>query len=149
MLCVFLGASFIVCNAEQGYAQTSPAQPTAASNTTTLIPSTEFTLITPDGRRKVAVSLGKDSDGTETNWIICFILYEKQAGATTFREPTITLNVPVPSTLSSNAQFVAQNGLTCPQAAHAIGPAADAAQSVARGTGSRLAVVTSIQNSLK
>jgi hypothetical protein len=148
LLCVFLGV-FIVCNAEQGYAQISSTRQPASSNTETLIPSSEFTLITPDSHRKVVLSLEKDFDGTNTNWIICFILYEKQAGTTTFGGPIISLNVPVALTLSADAQKAAQDGLTGPQAAHATGPAADAAKASAKGIGSRLAAVTDIQNSLK
>ena len=68
-LCVFL-AVFIVCNAEQGYVQTSHTQQPTTLNTATLNPSTEFTLITPDHRHKVVFLLEKDSEGTKTSWVI-------------------------------------------------------------------------------
>ena len=76
----------------------------------------DFTLITPDGQRKIGFSLEKDSNGTNTTWTISFTLYEMQAGATTFGDPIISLNVVVSPALSGNAQTVAQNGLTAPQA---------------------------------
>jgi hypothetical protein len=127
----------------------TPAVGAGASTTLPVVLKVDFTLITPDGQRKIGFSLEKDSDGTKTTWTISFTLYEKQAGATTFGDPTISLNVVVAPTLSAKAQTVAQNGLTAPQAAHATGPAADAAKALADGTGSHLAAVTSIQNSLK
>jgi len=125
---------------------------TGVNPSTTILPvvlKVDFTLITPDGKRKIGFSLEKDSDGTKTTWTISFTLYEMQAGATTFGDPTISLNVVVSPTLNSNAQNVAQNGLTAPQAAHATGPAADAAKALADGTGSHLAATTSIQNIIK
>lgn len=127
----------------------APATGTGASTTLPVVLKVDFTLITPDGQRKIGFSLEKDSDGTKTTWTITFTLYEKQAGATTFGDPIISLNVVVSPALSSNAQTVAQNGLTAAQAAHATGPAADAAKALANGTGSHLAAVNSIQNTIK
>lgn len=133
-------------------ASSSSSAPTVGAGASTTLPvvlKVDFTLITPDGQRKIGFSLEKDSDGTKTTWTISFTLYEMQTGATTFGAPTISLNVVVAPSLSANAQTVAQNGLTAPQAAHATGPAADAAKALADGTGSHVAAVTSIQNSLK
>ena len=133
-------------------ASSSSSAPATGAGASTILPvvlKVDFTLITPDGQRKISFSLEKDSDGTKTTWTITFTLYEKQAGATTFGDPIISLNVVVSPALSGNAQTVAQNGLTAAQAAHATGPAADAAKALANGTGSHLAVVNSIQNSIK
>jgi hypothetical protein len=127
----------------------APAAGAGASTTLPVVLKVDFTLITPDGQRKIGFSLEKDSDGTKTTWTITFTLYEKQAGATTFGDPIISLNVVVSPVLGGNAQSVAQNGLTAAQAAHATGPAADAAKALANGTGSHLAAVNSIQNSIK
>ena len=122
-----------------------PSPPT----TLPVVLKVDFTLITPDGQRKIGFSLEKDSNGTKVTWTISFTLYEMQAGATTFGDPTISLNVVVSPSLSTNAQTAAQNGLTAPQVAHATGPAADAAKALVNGTGSHLAATTSIQNTLK
>lgn len=126
-----------------------PAAGAGAATTLPVVLKVDFTLITPDGQRKIGFSLEKDSDGTRTSWTITFTLFEKQAGATTFGDPTISLNVVVVPALHGNAQTVSQNGLTPPQAAHATGPAADAAKALANGTGSHLAASNSIQNTLK
>jgi hypothetical protein len=149
LLYLTLAAFLITCNVGQGYAQTILAQQPATSTTAALTPSAEFTLFTPDSHRKVVFSLEKDSDGTKTTWKICFILYEKQTGNSTFGDPIISLIVPVAPSLSSNAQAVAQNGPTAPQAAHATGPAADASKALLNGTGSKLAAATSIQNTVR
>jgi hypothetical protein len=130
-------------------APSTPAAGAGASTTLPVVLKIDFTLITPDGQRKIGFSLEKDSDGTKTTWTISFTLYEMQDGATTFGDPTISLNVVVSPTLNGNAQTVAQNGLTAPQAAHATGPAADSVKALADGTGSHLAASSSIQNTLK
>jgi hypothetical protein len=127
----------------------APAVGAVASTTLPVVLKVDFTLITPDGQRKIGFSLEKDSDGSKTTWTITFTLFEKQAGATTFGDPIISLNVVVSPALTGKAQTVAQNGLTAPQAAHATGPAADSAKALANGTGSHLAAVNSIQNTLK
>lgn len=132
---------------------TSSSSATAAgAGTSAALPvalKVDFTLITPDKQRKIGFSLEKDSDGTKTTWTISFTLYEMQAGATTFGDPSVSLNVVVVPTLHANAQTIAQKGLTAPQVAHATGPAADDAKALANGTGSHLAAATSIQNCLK
>jgi hypothetical protein len=130
----------------------SPAPAAGGGNASPSLPvalKVDFTLITPDGNRKIGFTLEKDSDGTNTTWTITFTLYEKQAGATTFGDPMISLNVTVSSTLHANAQTAATNGLTAAQTAHATGPAADASKALANGEGTHLAAANSIQNTLK
>jgi len=132
---------------------TGNAPPGTGSTTNTgslpVVLKVTFNLVTPDGQRKIGFTLEKDSNGMAVTWTISFALYEKAAGATTFGDPTISLNVTVSPTLHANAQTASQNGLTDSQIAHATGPAADAAKALAAGTGSHMTASNSIQNTLK
>ena len=108
-----------------------------------------FTLNTPDGLREITFGLEKDTDGTKVNWTITFVLYERTDKTKAFGDPIVSLNVFVASTLHTNAETAAHNGLTPTQTAHATGPAADAAKAVQAGTMPLPVGNTIIQNTLK
>ena len=136
---------------------TSPATPASGTNpsTGTMPPAlpialkVSFTLNTTDGLREISFGLEKDTDGTNVNWTITFVLYERTSTTTSFGDPLVSLNVFVASSLHANAEIAAHTGLTPVQTAHATGPAADAAKAVQAGTmflpvGNRI-----VQNTLK
>ncbi len=108
-----------------------------------------FTLNTPDGLRQVSFGLEKDTDGTNVNWTINFVLYERADKTQPFGDPIVSLNVLVASTLHANAESAAANGLTPAQTAHATGPAANAAKAVQAGAMPQVVGNNIIQNSLK
>jgi len=89
----------------------------------------QFTLITPDGLRRIAFELKKDAeDDGSVRWRILFQLFERDGKAGEFGDAIVDLVVDVDSELSPKAQAMAMNGMTLPQAAFAMGPAADAAK---------------------
>jgi hypothetical protein len=109
----------------------------------------DFELNTPDGLRKISFGLEKDTDGTNVNWTITFVLFERANKNTPFADPLVSLKVFVASTLHHNAETAAHNGLTPVQTAHATGPAADAAKAVHEGTMPLPTGNKIIQNTLK
>jgi hypothetical protein len=92
-----------------------------------------FTLNTTDGLRQISFGLEKDTDGVSTDWTITFVLYERTDPTVDFGNAVVSLTVFVASPLQANAETAAHSGLTPAQAAHAIGPAADAAKAVSTG----------------
>jgi hypothetical protein len=144
-------------NPESGLTPSSPTTPTSGTTppTGTMPPAlpialkVSFTLNTPDRLREISFGLEKDTDGTQVNWTITFVLYERTDTTTSFGDPIVSLNVFVASTLHANAETAAHNGLTPVQTAHATGPAADAAKAVQAGTMPLPVGNKIIQNSLK
>ena len=92
-----------------------------------------FTLNTTDGLRQISFGLEKDTDGVSTDWTITFVLYERTDPTVDFGNAVVSLTVFVASPLQANAETAAHSGLTPTQAAHATGPAADAAKAVSTG----------------
>jgi hypothetical protein len=92
-----------------------------------------FTLNTPDGLRQISFGLEKDTDGITTDWTITFVLFERTDPSADFGSAVVSLSVFVASPLQTNAETAAHQGLTPAQAAHATGPAADAAKAVSMG----------------
>ena len=89
----------------------------------------KFTLNSPDGLRRVAFDLEKDtSDDGKVSWRITFQLFERERKGDEFDDPLVDLLVEVDKKLNANAQAMADNGMTTRQAAFAIGPAADTAK---------------------
>jgi len=141
-------------------APTTPTPPTSPAPGTTTTTGTmpaalpialkvSFTLNTPDGLRQISFGLEKDTDGTNVNWTITFVLFERTDTTKSFGDPIVSLNVFVASSLHAHAETAAHNGLTPVQTAHATGPAADAAKAVQAGdmplpVGNKI-----IQNSIK
>jgi hypothetical protein len=87
----------------------------------------KFTINTPDGLRRVAFDLEKDTgDDGSIQWKITFQLFEKaKKSDPDFGDPIVDLLVEVDSKLNSKAQAMADSGMTPAQAAFASGPAAD------------------------
>jgi hypothetical protein len=94
-----------------------------------------FTLNTPDKLREITFGLEKDSDGTNVNWTLTFILYERADTTKDFTEAdkVVSLTVFLATTVHAKAEQAAK-GLTPAQTAHVTGPAADAAKAVHDGT---------------
>lgn len=92
-----------------------------------------FTLNTTDGLRQISFGLEKDTDGVTTDWTITFVLFERTDPSADFGSAVVSLNVFVASPMHDAAETAAHQGLTPAQAAHATGPAADAAKEVSTG----------------
>lgn len=122
----------------------APAKDTSTLSQTGLTPAagagTELAirvrieLDTEDGLRKVFFGLEEDTRGTDTIWTIHFELQERKTTGDEFTN-VVTLDVTVDDeALHPAAQAAAnQRGLTPPQSAHALGPAADDAKGSTTG----------------
>jgi hypothetical protein len=109
------------------------ATPAAGADATIAI-KVQFELDTLDGLRRVIFGLEKDTKGTDEIWFIHFQLQEKQAATDAGFTNVVTLDVLVDEqALHPAAEAAAANGLTPPQAAHALGPAADDAKGTTTG----------------
>jgi hypothetical protein len=108
-----------------------------------------FTLNTPDGLRQISFGLEKDTDGVKVNWTITFTLFERTDSTKPFGDAVVSLNVFVATTLHTNAETAAHQGLTPIQTAHATGPAANAAKAANDGTMPLPVAHNIIQSTLK
>jgi hypothetical protein len=108
-----------------------------------------FTLNTPDGLRQISIGLEKDTDGVKVNWTITFTLFERTDSTKPFGDALVSLNVFVATTLHTNAETAAHQGLTPAQTAHATGPAANAAKAANDGTMPLPSAHNIIQSTLK
>ena len=110
----------------------------------------KFTLNTPDGLRRVFFELEKDSplDGS-VHWMIHFQLFERAKKSDTFTDPLVDLEVDVDSKLNNKAETMANDGMTPPQAAFAIGPAADTAKDVKTGDATDDEAQAAVQTTLQ
>jgi hypothetical protein len=107
----------------------------------------KFTLNTPDGLRRIAFDLEKDTDDDGMiSWKIAFQLFERAKKSDPLGDALVDLLVEVDSKLNSKAQAMADNGMTPSQAAFAIGPAADTAKDPEVSDDKK---ATTIQNTLK
>jgi hypothetical protein len=103
-----------------------------------------FALNTPDGLRRVIFDLEKDTaDNGSVTWKINFSLFERAEKTDNFSNAIVVLNVVVDPKLNSKAQAMATNGMTAPQAAYVLGPAADTAKDAEATSDERLARVQS------
>jgi hypothetical protein len=112
-----------------------PGAPTGtpAVDGTVIAIKVSFELDTEDGLRKVFFGLEKDMKGTDPIWTIHFQLQERPNTTVDFTN-VVTLDVMVDEDeLHPAAEAAAKNGLTPPQAAHALGPAADDAKGTTTG----------------
>lgn len=92
-----------------------------------------FTLTTEDKLREVIFGLEEDIKGTDPIWTIHFDLKERDNETDDFTD-IVALDVLVDEeVLRPAAAAAAQNGLTPPQSAHALGPAADDAKGTTTG----------------
>ena len=93
----------------------------------------KFTLNTPDGLRRVAFELKKETSGQNVTWTITFQLFERTNKTTPFGDALVDLEIDVDTKLNSKAEQMANQGMTPRQSAFAIGPAADAAKDASQG----------------
>src|ERR1044072_1331315 len=91
-----------------------------------------FQLNTPNGLRRVIFGLEKDTQGDVVSWTINFQLFERAKKSDPFGDPIVELNVEVDKALNAKAEK-ASKALTAPQAAFALGPAADDAKAAESG----------------
>jgi hypothetical protein len=109
----------------------------------------KFTIDSKDRLRRVVFGLEKSVEGDETTWTIDFQLFEREKKSEDFGDARVDLHVEVDSKLNGRAETAAKNGLTDGQAAHAIGPAADAASDAAAGEIDQEEADEAIQTTLK
>lgn len=93
----------------------------------------KFELNAKNGLRRIQFGLEKDTEGDQITWKISFALFEREKKSEAYGDPMVNLDVQVDSTLNSKAEAAAKNGLTPPQAAHALGPAAEDAKAAQAG----------------
>jgi hypothetical protein len=107
-----------------------------------------FELNTPNGLRKVIFGLEKDATAANlVKWSIEFQLFERSKKTDPWGDAIVTLNVDIDKKLFPKAELAAQ-GLTPPQTAHAIGPAADDAAAAANGEIDQEEAEDTVQNTL-
>lgn len=107
-----------------------------------------FELNTPNGLRKVIFGLEKDATaGNIVKWSIDFQLFERSKKSEPWGDAIVTLNVDVDKKLFPKAEAASQ-GLTAPQSAHALGPAADDAAAAAAGEIDPEEAQDTVQNTL-
>ena len=107
-----------------------------------------FELNTPNGLRKVIFGLEKDATaGNIVKWSIDFQLFERSKKTDPWGDAIVTLNVDVDKKLFPKAEAATQ-GLTAPQSAHALGPAADDAAAAAAGEIDEEEAQETVQNTL-
>ena len=107
-----------------------------------------FELNTPNGLRKVIFGLEKDATaGNIVKWSIDFQLFERSKKTDPWGDAIVTLNVDVDKKLFPKAEAASQ-GLSAPQSAHALGPAADDAAAAAAGEIDQEEAQDTVQNTL-
>ena len=107
-----------------------------------------FQLNTPNGLRRVIFGLEKDTQGDVVSWTINFQLFERAKKSDPFGDPIVSLDVEVDKALNSKAEQ-ASKGLTAPQAAFALGPAADDAKAAETGEIDQADAQNTVQKTLK
>ena len=105
----------------------------------------KFTVTTPDGLRRVAFDLEKDTDddGTVT-WKIAFQLFERDKKSEDFGDALVDLEVDVDKKLNAKAQAMSDKGMTKTQAALAVGPVGDMVQDPTVSNAKKAAAVQTI-----
>jgi len=112
-------------------APTAAAAPIAAA--TPPLPTVTATPSTGTMPAPLQIALKVNFTLNTTDWTITFVLYERTDPTVDFGNAVVSLTVFVASPLQANAETAAHSGLTPTQAAHATGPAADAAKAVSTG----------------
>jgi hypothetical protein len=142
-------AAGITPQSAMGGGSTMLATPAGGADATIAI-KVQFELDSLDGLRKVMFGLEKDVKGTDTIWFIHFQLQEKQTATDANFVDVVTLDVLVDDrALHPAAQTATTNGLTPPQAAHALGPAADDAKGTTTGDVDPDDAKSTVKDSLK
>lgn len=93
----------------------------------------KFELNSKNGLRRVIFGLEKDTQGEDVIWKIHFELYERDNKTTPYGDALVNLDLEVDAKLNKKAEDTAHSGLTPPQTAHALGPAADDAKAAKEG----------------
>jgi hypothetical protein len=93
----------------------------------------KFELNAKNGLRRIMFGLEKSTQGEVVVWKIDFSLFERDKKTDAYGDPLVSLEVEVDTKLNAKAEATAQKGLTPPQAAHAMGPAADDAKDAQAG----------------
>jgi hypothetical protein len=119
-----------------------------ATKATVIKIKVNFQLNTPNGLRRVIFGLEKDTQGDVVSWAINFQLFERAKKSEPFGDPIVDLDVDVDKALNTKAEK-ASKGLTAPQAAHALGPAADDAKAAEDGEIDEEEAQQTIQKTLK
>jgi hypothetical protein len=128
--------------------QGSAMSPDDSSNRVVISIKVKFVLNTPDRLRRVIFGLEKDTQDTTIIWKIDFQLFERDNKTDDFGDAIVTLDVEVDEALHANAEAAAQNGLTPPQSAHALGPASEDAKAVTSGDIEDSDAKQTVQNTL-
>jgi hypothetical protein len=131
-------------------ATTTPTKAKSNKPKSTIIKlKVNFELNTPNGLRKVIFGLEKDATaGNIVKWSIDFQLFERSKKTDPWGDAIVTLNVDVDKKLFPQAESASQ-GLSAPQSAHALGPAADDAAAAAAGEIDEEEAQDTVQNTLK
>ena len=119
-----------------------------ATKATVIKIKVNFQLNTPNGLRRVIFGLEKDTKGDVVSWAINFQLFERAKKSDPFGDPLVSLDVDVDKALNSKAEK-ASKGLTAPQAAFALGPAADDAKAAETGEIGQSDAQKTVQKTLK
>ena len=129
-------------------ATTTPSKAKQKQKSQVIKLKVHFELNTPNGLRKVIFGLEKDATaGNIVKWSIDFQLFERSKKSEPWGDAIVTLNVDVDKKLFPKAEAASQ-GLTPPQSAHALGPAADDAAAAEAGEIDREEAQETIQNTL-
>jgi hypothetical protein len=102
-----------------------------------------------NGLRRVLFGLEKDTEGEAVKWIINFQLFEREKRSDEYTDALVSLDVEVDSVLHAKAEIAAKSGLTPPQVAHALGPAANDALAAESGELEPEEAEATIQQTLK
>ena len=119
-----------------------------ATKATVIKIKVNFQLNTPNGLRRVIFGLEKDTKGDVVSWSINFQLFERAKKSDPFGDPIVSLDVDVDKALNAKAEK-ASKGLTAPQAAFALGPAADDAKAAETGEIDQADAQKTVQKTLK
>jgi hypothetical protein len=109
----------------------------------------KFELNAKNGLRRILFGLEKSTEGDEVHWKIGFTLFERDKKSEPYGDPLVSLDVEVDTKLNAKAEITAREGLTPPQAAHALGPAADDAKDSAAGNLDEEEAKETVQATLK
>ena len=88
----------------------------------------KFELNSKNGLRRVIFGLEKNSQGDDILWKINFALFERDKKSDPYSDALVDMDVEVDTQLNKKAEDTAHKGLTPGQAAHALGPAAEAGE---------------------
>ena len=121
----------------------------ATSNRVIVGIKVKLVLNAKNGLRRVIFGLEKDTDGDDVKWVINFQLFEREKRSDEYADALVSLDVEVDTALHAKAEIAAKSGLTPPQVAHALGPAANDAAAAESGEIEQEEAAQTIQQTLK